>query len=1196
MSALPGQKIGRYSLTSLLGRGGMAEVYRAHDPQLDRDVAIKLILPQFGDEPGFGERFANEARAVARLRHPNIVEVHDFDIVGGRPYMVMELADGPSLKQRLQALRDSNQPLPLAEVLSIADAIGSAVDYAHRQGMVHRDIKPSNILFTQSGDPLLADFGLAQITGQSLHTAVGSVSGTPAYMAPEQAQGKPEAASDLYSLAVVVYEMLAGRPPFVGATPTELLLQHLQTPPPPPLSFRADLPAGLTELFQKALSKVPSERYATAGDFVTALRSALQPQAAAAPVSQEALTVHAEVLPIPASLATQPPAAAPAPRPSTTPQPVPGGLPASGNLPRVVSVLGSVALVLAPLIGREKLAVSPNADNRRSAIASLMAILGIFLAAVQFLASAFELAYRVFAPLSQVLPIIIMLALGLGALVAIRLLRRSGSIHYRRYAALVLALVAVGGAGWGGWQLYERTRPPAGPIVIIADFQQCKGCSEVDHGQRIYTAVKAQTDRLRLPNLEVRHVLETYPDAATARARGADYKATLVIWGSYDTAGILPHFELLRAPEVYTLDPVSASASAGADPSQPAPRVSPSHLLRPDELSVIDFHAQNGDNETAFVTILALGLIRYAERDYATALRVYDAALASIGGDPSKDVPNAEVVYFYKALALYANGESWTDVVDNLKKTLAVRPSWAEPHYVLALASLQSCTPDGKRTLDVALAESETAVRLRPDANSYWLRGQVLAELRRWSDAAKSYEQSLKQLDDLEVRSELAAAYRNLGRDADATALLAQAAPAPVLQTDEVSALRAKANTLYAQGSFTESVVSYQQAISRAVELKQPAIVLAAVYLQLAGSQVALEQFAAAVVSYQKSESLWGKHWLGYYGLAYAYSQLNRTDDAIAAYQKVVADTPCDAVAHAIIANLFEQQGKAAAALEEYRKASTADPANGNVLVSIANLLSAQGKPDEAQATRRTAAGLLEVQLQQEPGNATAAFLLGLTDYELHEYGAALEALQKYVVLAPADGSGHDWLASTLDALGRRADALTERGKAAVAYQQAISQNPQNRSALLKLGMLQYNLGNYAESAKAFEGLIRVSPDNAQAHASLALAYLGLNRAADALVEYRAAATLQPNNADFQTNLAFALVSQGQNDEAITVARRALQLDSSQVWAHYTLGVAYRSQGDKSQAIVEFQAVAQSPAATAGLRNLAEQALRELAP
>ena len=717
-----------------------------------------------------------------------------------------------------------------------------------------------------------------------------------------------------------------------------------------------------------------------------------------------------------------------------------------------------------------------------------------------------------------------------------------------------------------------------------------QGLPEVDYGQRIYSTVKQQTDRLRLPNLEVRHVVETYSDAATARARGADYKATLVIWGSYDTAGILPHFELLRAPDVYTRDPVDASATSNTS------RVSTSRLIRPEDLSTVDFHAVNGDSETASVTLLALGLIRYAERDYATALRVYDAALAVVGGDPSKGVPNAEVIYFYKALALYANGESWTDVVDNLKKTLAIRPNWAEPHYVLALASLQSCTPDGKNTLDVALKESEKAVQLRPDANSYWLRGWVLAQLRHWSDAAKSYEQSLKLQDDLDVRGELADAYRNLGRDADAAALMAKSAPpAAAPQTDEVGALRDKGHTLYAQGSYTQAVVIYQQAISRAVELKQPAIALSAAYLDLGGSQVALEQFAPAVASYQKSESLWGKNWLGYYGLAYAYSQLGRIDDAIAAYQKVLDYTPCDAVAHSIIANLYEQQGKATAALDEYRKAITADPTNGVVMESIASILSAQGKTDEAQAAFRSAAGLLATQLQQEPFNAPAAFLLGLSNYQLHEYGAALVALQKYVVLAPADGSGHDWLASTLDALGRHADALTERGKAAVAYQQAIGQNPQNRSALLKLGMLQYNLGNYAESAKAFEGLIRVSPNNAQAHSSLALAYLGLNRAADALVEYRAAAMLQPDNADYQTNLAFALVSQGQNDEAITVARRALQLDSSQVWAHYTLGLAFESKGDKTQAIAEFQAVTQSPAATAGLRNLAAQELRDLA-
>ena len=1054
MSSAVGQKIGRYTLTSLLGRGGMAEVYLAHDPQLERDVAIKLILPQFADEPGFGERFANEARAVARLRHSNIVQVHDFDIIGGRPYMVMELADGPSLKQRLQTLRESNQLLPAAEVLNVTSAIGSALDYAHRQGMLHRDIKPSNILFTQDGDPLLADFGLAQITGQSMHTALGTISGTPAYMAPEQAQGKPEAASDLYSLAVVAYEMLAGRPPFVGATPTELLLQHLQTPPPPPLLFRADLPAELSAVFQKALAKNPAERYASAADFVAALRLALLSAPVAAPVSQDAVTVHGESAPamaavqppIQAAGAAQPPvmaAAAEVPTPTQPagvaggrpPVPAPPSAPAETtpkaktgideHLPRVVDLLGGVALVLAPLVGRESLPVKPNADSRRSAAASLMAILGIFLAALQFLASALDLAYRVLTPLSQVLPVIIVLVLLLGAGVAIQSIRRSASAAYRRYAAIVLAVIVVGGAAWGGWQFYERTRPPAGPIVIIADFQPCKGCPEVDHGQRIYLAVKAQTDRLHLPNLEVRHVLETYPDSAAARARGEDYKATLVIWGSYDTAGLLPHFELLRAPEVFTRDPTSASGGEAA------------HLVRPDELSTIDFHLGTGDSETAFATVLALGLIRYAERDYSTALRVYDAALATMGGDPSKGVPNAEVVYYYKALALYANGESWSSIVDNLRKALALNPNWADPHYVLALASLNSCTPDGKNTLDVALAESETAVQLRADANSYWLRGQVLAQSRRWADAAKSYEQSLRVQDDLQVRAELATAYRNLGRDADAAALMAKAAPPQAASSDEVLRLRAQGTALSAQGNYTAAVVSYRQAISRAVELQQPPTALAVAYMDLGSAQNGLGQYAGAVVSYEKAESLWGKHWLGYYSLAYAYQQVGRTDDAIAAYQKVLDDTPCDATAHSIIAGLYQQQGKATAALDEYQKAAAADPSNGTVEVAIALLLSAQGKTADAEAALRKSVGLLDAQLQQEPVNANIAYLLGLSNLQLQDYAAALAAFQKYVALAPADASGHHYLAEVLEALGRNADALAE-------YRAAVARQPDN--------------------------------------------------------------------------------------------------------------------------------------------------------
>lgn len=306
-------------------------------------------------------------------------------------------------------------------------------------------------------------------------------------------------------------------------------------------------------------------------------------------------------------------------------------------------------------------------------------------------------------------------------------------------------------------------------------------------------------------------------------------------------------------------------------------------------------------------------------------------------------------------------------------------------------------------------------------------------------------------------------------------------------------------------------------------------------------------------------------------------------------------DIPCDADAHISIANLYVQQGKTTAALEEYRKASTADPANGLALAGLATLLEVQGKPDEAQAALRKAIALLDAQLQQEPVNSKIAYLLGASNYQLREYGAALVAFQKYVVLAPADGSGRDYLASTLEALGRHADALAEWEKAAAAYQQMLSQNPQNPSVLRSLATVQDILKNYAGSAKTYEALVRLRPDDAQAHYSLAFAYLNLNRASDALAEFRAAATLQPANANFQTQLALSLYTLGQNDEAITVAQRALQLDSGQAIAHYTLAVSYKAKGDKAHAIAEFQLVAQSPTATAGLRSLAEQALRELA-
>lgn len=276
------ESFGKYAVLQRLGHGGMAEVYEAYDPNLDRRVAIKVIHAHLALDPDFGERFHREARLVASLRHPHIVQVHDFDAAHDQPYMVMEYLDGGTLKDRLSQLQSRGETMPLAEVKRLLEAIASALDYAHAQGAVHRDIKPANILFTANGEPVLTDFGIAKLLGELTQmSATGSVIGTPVYMSPEQAASRPvDKRSDIYSLGVILYELTAGRAPFAGESPTAVMMKHLNEPPPPPRRFNPSLPQAVEGVILRALAKDPAQRYATAGDLARAFTAALSGDAA----------------------------------------------------------------------------------------------------------------------------------------------------------------------------------------------------------------------------------------------------------------------------------------------------------------------------------------------------------------------------------------------------------------------------------------------------------------------------------------------------------------------------------------------------------------------------------------------------------------------------------------------------------------------------------------------------------------------------------------------------------------------------------------------------------------------------------------------------------------------------------------------------------------------------------------------------
>ena len=275
VAELEGTNVGPYEIKVLLGVGGMGQVYRARDPRLEREVAIKVLTASLAHEPGYLERFRREARAVAKLNHPHIVPVYDFGEQGDLTYLVMPLITGGTLREYLA----SRHILPLSEAVSIIEQVAGALQYAHERGLVHRDVKTANILISDEGRALLTDFGIVRLVQKedaaATLTSMGAFVGSPEYAAPEMVVGEAiDHRVDVYALGVVLFQMLTGRLPFAGPTPVSLMMMQVQQPPPMPRSLNPDIPAAVEAVILKALAKAPAERYQTAAEFQAALRVA----------------------------------------------------------------------------------------------------------------------------------------------------------------------------------------------------------------------------------------------------------------------------------------------------------------------------------------------------------------------------------------------------------------------------------------------------------------------------------------------------------------------------------------------------------------------------------------------------------------------------------------------------------------------------------------------------------------------------------------------------------------------------------------------------------------------------------------------------------------------------------------------------------------------------------------------------------
>lgn len=269
---LPGQMLGSYRIISQIGEGGMATVYKAYQASMDRNVAIKVLPSQLANQKEFAGRFRQEARIIANLEHPHILPVFDSGESDGVSYLVMRYLEAGTLKEKMES-----HPLSLNEIDRIFTQLADALSYAHGRGVIHRDLKPSNALIDSQGNLFLTDFGIAKLLENTSHfTKTDTVMGTPAYISPEQAQGQVvDRRSDIYSLGIILYEMVTGRVPYMADTPLAVIYKHVNAPLPLPSTLKPDLPPQIEQVILKALAKSPEDRFDSAAEFITAWKSAL---------------------------------------------------------------------------------------------------------------------------------------------------------------------------------------------------------------------------------------------------------------------------------------------------------------------------------------------------------------------------------------------------------------------------------------------------------------------------------------------------------------------------------------------------------------------------------------------------------------------------------------------------------------------------------------------------------------------------------------------------------------------------------------------------------------------------------------------------------------------------------------------------------------------------------------------------------
>ena len=811
----------------------------------------------------------------------------------------------------------------------------------------------------------------------------------------------------------------------------------------------------------------------------------------------------------------------------------------------------------------------------RGRLAQLFAFLGTLFALLQLLFSTLDLANRAVASVLSWLPYLIPALFIAGAAASIYFLVTATDRPQRLRATAALALIVIVGAGWGGWSYYQATRPPKAVIVVVADFDGQAATKGVDWGRRIYERVKDQVARLELGDrVEEQRVFESYADSEAARKGGAARKATVVLWGWYDDVGVSPHFELLRA----------------------AQKFAPSLAALPQDLTDFDLYVRSGPQEMAYIVAVALGLVHYADGNYAAAEHLFTSALT--GAPASSELLGLDVPHFYRATARYFSYQPpdrpMDGIVADLQESISLRPDFWQAHWNLALIYTAYCTPT--LTLDAALAEAEQVRGLQPErADAYWLLGQIRSQREEWPEAEAAYRQALQRdPTHADAQEGLANALEKQDR-ADEARLAYQRALELRQEAAQNQPKRGKGTTPEAQAEAQDKLgYAYLQTgdYDRAIALFQEALAAQpanATYHRRLGNgyywQGKPDPLAPsagldrAIAEYETARGLDPYGSLLLTVLGGAYEEAGRPEDALAAYEAAVKAAACDPEAVFLLAGQYDKMERPADAEAAFRRLAELDPDQAVAWQWLAT--AAFVREDYAAAADAYRAGVAA-----DPQSAELQYGLAASLYHLEDYAGAEAGYRQAVALAPEDALALLGWGDSLDRLGRTSEAIT-------AYERAVALAPDYLS-WMSLGFLYERADRLDDAAAAFGEAAAIRPEDALAHAAHGRLLQRLGQYETAGAAYELAVRYEPANASYWETLMLNYAALNRGDDALRAAAETLARNPRSALAYLVRGGIDEDRGDRQAARAAYESALALAGENDALKQLVEAALERV--